>query len=199
MQQEDGQHAAEILLVQPTDYVRNLEMAVPDAVFQHRGNAVAAVQQALLVVALDRDVGQLIGGDAQIRGVHRPEQALLGAAILDEKPERLVRVVERAERHDCQVSEPQHVTGFDEVRRVHRVLVGGGCALAHVDRNAAFQQLRGGFRVVLMLMADQTRGNARHAVAEPLLQFLERQSALQQQRGFAVRHDVGVAAGAARQ
>ena len=199
MQQEDGQHAAEILLVQPFDYVIHLEMAVPDALLEYRGNAVTAVQQALLVIAFNRDVGQLIGGDAQIRGVHCPEQPFSCPPVLDEKPERLVRVVERAERNDCQVSEPQHVARFDEMRRVHCVLVGGGCAFAHVNRNSALEQLRGGFRVVLVLMRHQTGGNARHAVAEPLLQFLQRQTAFQQQSRFTVRHDVGVAAGAARQ
>ena len=107
--------------------------------------------------------------------------------------------MERTERNDRQVSEPQNLACLDEMRRVHCVLVGGGCALAHIDRNAAFQQLCGGFGVVLVLMADQTRGNARHAEAEPLLQLLERQSALQQQSRFTVRHNVGVAARAARQ
>ena len=185
--------------MQPFDNVIHLKMAVPNAVFQHRGNAVAAVQQVLLVVALDGDVGQLIGGDAQVRGVHRPEQPLLRAAVCNEKTERLLYIVIGAERNDGQVSEPQHLSCPDEVRRIHCILVGGGGALAHVDRNAAFQQLCGGFRVVLVLMADKAGGNVRHAIAEPLLQLLERQAALQQQGRFAVRHDVGIAAGTARQ
>ena len=104
-----------------------------------------------------------------------------------------------AERNNGQVSEPQHLSCLDEVRRVHRILVGGGCALAHVYRNASFQHLCSGFRVILMLMADKAGGNVRHTIAEPLLQLLERQTAFQQQGRFTVRHDVGVAAGAARQ
>ena len=185
--------------MQPFDNVRHLKMTVPDALLEHRGNAVAAVQQAFLVVALDGDISQPVGGDAQIRSIHRPEQAFFRSAVLDEKPERLVRVVERAKRHDFQVSEPQNLARFDEVCRVHCILVGGGRALAHVYRHARFEHLCSGFRVILMLMADKAGGNVRHAVAEPLLQLLERQTAFQQQSRFPVRHDVGVAAGAARQ
>ena len=104
-----------------------------------------------------------------------------------------------AERNNGQVSEPQHLSCLDEVRRIHCILVGGGCALAHVYRHASFQHLCSGFRVILMLMADKAGGNVRHAIAEPLLQLPERQTALQQQSRFTVRHNVGVATGAARQ
>ena len=199
MQQPDGEHAAEILLVQPFDNVRHLKMTVPDALLEHRGNAVAAVQQAFLVVALDGDISQPFSRDAQICRIDRPEQPLLRAAVLNEKTERLLHIVIGAERNDGQVSEPQHLSCLDEVCRVHRILVGGGRALAHVYRHASFQHLCSGFRVILMLMADKAGGNVHHAIAEPLLQLPERQTAFQQQGRFPVRHNVGVAAGAARQ
>ena len=174
-------------------------MTVPDVVFQHRGNAVAAVQQAFLVVALDGDVGQPVSGDAQIGGIDRPEQPLFRPAVLNKESERLLYIVIGAERNDGQVSEPQHLSCLDEVCRVHRILVGGGCALAHVYRHASFQHLCCRFCMVLMFMADKAGGNVRHAIAEPLLQLPERQAALQQQGRFTVRHNVGVAARAARQ
>ena len=104
-----------------------------------------------------------------------------------------------AERNDGQVSEPQRLSCLDEVCRVHCVLVGSGRALAHVYRHASFQHLCCRLGVILMLMADKAGGNVRHAIAEPLLQLPERQTAFQQQGRFPVRHDVGVAAGAARQ
>jgi hypothetical protein len=156
-------------------------------------------QQAFLVVALYGDISQLVSGDAQIGGIDRPEQPLLSAAVLNEKAERLLYIVIGAERNNGQVPEPQHLSCPDEVRRVHCILVGGGCALAHVYRYASFQHLCSGFRVILMLMADKAGGNVRHAIAEPLLQLLERQAAFQQQDRFTVRHNVGVSAGAARQ
>ena len=82
VQQPDGEHTAEILLVQPFDNVIHLEMTVPDALLEHRGNAVAATQQAFLVVALYGDISQPVSGDAQIGGIDRPEQPLLRAAVL---------------------------------------------------------------------------------------------------------------------
>ena len=174
-------------------------MAVPDALLEHRGNAVAATQQAFLVVALYGDISQPVSGDTQIGCIDRPEQPLLRAAVLNEKAEWLLHIMIGAERNNGQVSEPQHLSCPDEVRRVHCILVGGGCALAHVYRHARFQHLCCRFCMVLMLMADKAGGNVRHAIAEPLLQRLERQAALQQQSRFPVRHNVGVAAGAARQ
>ena len=100
MQQPDGEHAAEILLEQPFDNVIHLEMAVPDALLEHRGNAVAAVQQAFLVVALDGDIGQPVSGDAQIGGIDRPEQSLFRPAVLNEKTERLLYIMIGADRND---------------------------------------------------------------------------------------------------
>ena len=174
-------------------------MTVPNALLEHRGNAVAAVQQAFLVVALDGDVGQPVSGDAQIGSIDRPEQPLLRAAVLNKESERLLHIVIGAERNNGQVSEPQHLSCPDEVRRIHCILVGGGRALAHVYRHARFEHLYCRLGVILMLMADKAGGNIRHAIAEPLLQLLERQAAFQQQGRFAVRHNVGVAARAARQ
>ena len=185
--------------MQPFDNVIHLEMTVPNALLEQRGNAVAAVQQAFLVVALYGDISQPVSGDTQIGGIDRPEQPLFRPAVLNEKTERLLYIVIGAERNNGQVSEPQHLSCPDEVRRIHCILVGGGCALAHVYRHASFQHLCCRLGVVLMLMADKAGSNVRHAIAEPLLQLLERQAALQQQSRFTVRHNVGVAARAARQ
>ena len=82
--------------MQPFDNVIHLEMTVPNALFEHRGNAVAAVQQAFLVVALDGDVGQPVSRDAQICRIDRPEQPLLRAAVLNEESERLLYIVIRS-------------------------------------------------------------------------------------------------------
>ena len=172
--------------MQPFDNVIHLEMAVPDTLLEHRGNAVAATQQAFLVVALYGDISQPVSGDTQIGCIDRPEQPLFRPAVRNEKTERLLYIVIGAERNNGQVSEPQHLSCPDEVRRVHCILVSGGCALAHVYRHASFQHLCSGFRVILMLMADKAGGNVRHAIAKPLLQLPERQTAFQQQGRFTV-------------
>ena len=61
------------------------------------------------------------------------------------------------------------------------------------------QQLRRGFGVILVLVAHEAGRQAGDLIAEPLLQLLKSQPALEQQRGVPVAHYIGIPFGAARQ
>lgn len=139
MQQEDGQHAAEILLVQPFDYVIHLEMAVPDALLEYRGNAVTAVQQALLVIAFNRDVGRVLYLIMQAARVGGEEQPFLCPRIVHQIPDRLCRIVRNGKRHHAQRTEHDRLTRDDDFRftQIQRPC----CALRGIQRDAVLDEL----------------------------------------------------------
>ena len=66
------------------------------------------------------------------------------------------------------------------------------CPTAGVDRNPAPDQLFIAASVVLVLVGDQTPGNAGHAESSQFLELFPAHSALDQQAGRSVLYQIGV-------
>ena len=164
--------------MQPFDNVIHLEMAVPDALLEHRGNAVAAVQQAFLVVALDGDVGRVLYLIMQAARVGGEEQPFLCPRIVHQIPDRLCCIVRNRKRHHTQRTEHDRLTRNNDFRftQIQRPC----CALRGVQRDAVLDELLRRCAMVLVFMRDKAGGDVRHLKTGAPFKLLVADAALEQ-------------------